>query len=192
MKGFLFWATIPICSFLPAVSVYGEPKISVETVYYDVQGKNLEEVRKELDAKSPVRHGEDRYHANTAWSVTWKMRWNVKSFSCDVVDVTSQVNIKVTLPRWVGLEDLDPEVREEWERYDKALAEHENGHRDLAVEAGKKIEEEIRKMGSRENCSVLKRDANRIGRRIVSAYERLSESYDRETDHGRKLKNPEP
>ncbi|HEX9879059.1 MAG TPA: DUF922 domain-containing protein [Candidatus Binatia bacterium] len=177
---------------LTALPAGGEPRVNLKTVYYDVAGRNLEEIRKELDLKSPVRHGDERFHANTSWSVTWNMRWMAKAFSCEVTDVTAQVDITVTLPRWPGLEDAPREAGEEWHRYYGVLVEHENGHRDLAIEAGKKIEEGIRRMGARENCATMKSDANRIGRGIVRTYEALSEKYDEETDHGRKPKTSGP
>ncbi len=139
-----------------------------------------------MDAETPIRRGTEAFHANTSWYVKWNMRWTVKSRSCEVIDITARINVTITLPKWVGYGNAGSRDKREWDRFYQILVAHENGHKALAVEAGEKVEQEILSMGPKENCTLLKRAANRLGQKIIEEYNARSERYDRETDHGKK------
>ena len=113
------------------------------------------------------------------------MRWIEGYNSCKVTGVTTKINVMVTLPKWVHNGDADPSEKERWSRYYKNLVNHENGHKELALEAGNNIDQLIMEMNPAVNCTTLKDNAMSLGRSVVDEFNARSAKYDNETDHGR-------
>lgn len=170
---------------------WADPRIDVKIKYYKVRGETVEELRKELTKKTPIRNNGQSFDANTTWYVKWNTQWAMKGMSCSIISVTTRVSIVFTLPKWANSKDADAKEREKWAKFFKQLVEHENGHKDIAVGSAKEIERVVMNMESRKDCETLKRDSNRLGQTIIEKYHELTQQYDIETDHGRKKRASE-
>ena len=99
--------------------------------------------------------------------------------------MNTTVSTTYTLPRWVDRSVGSSALQTRWDEFITALELHEEGHRDIAVEAAARIEQAIKTMGARGSCRELEQAANALGRSIVEDCQREQEEYDNRTGHGR-------
>lgn len=164
---------------LVASTAQANPVVTTETNYYLVDGKNARAIRQDMNNK---RTG--KYDALTSWWVKWHFYWNTKAGLCKLTRVTTNVNIKFTLPKLMPESVANEDAKQRWNSYYSALIAHENGHRDLALEAAAEIETALLDMDADDNCNRLEKDANSLAHRIIDDYSALQKQYDLDTNHG--------
>ena len=163
-----------------------DPLVSVEKHYYDVKGRTEVEIRKSLDANTPVLHNGKKFDAYTRWHVHWNFWWNESGNSCAITRVRVSADIRVTLPRLSESPAVPNALIKKWNLYMVALQRHEDGHKSIGVKAAGEIEKQIKNISPGRSCEKLKIDANRLAHSILETYRRLEINYDRRTHHGMK------
>ncbi len=158
---------------------HAKPVVTTETHYYLVDGKNARAIRQDLNNK---RTG--KYDALTSWWIKWRFYWNSETGLCKLTRVTTDVEIKFTLPKLMPESVANEDAKQRWDSYYSALIAHENGHRDLAIEAAAEIERALLDMEGRDNCKRLEKDANSLAHHIVDDYSARQKHYDKQTNHG--------
>lgn len=139
------------------------PKIS----NYSVKGATLEEVSDAISGREE------------AGKVDWKPSYKCaegddgKLSSCTVT-----VPITMELPKWSPPSGASAAVKKEWERFEKCLRAHEDGHVDLVKEAFEGLAEKMLE-GS-------KADAAKTFKQACDDLQKASDKYDADTDHGMK------
>lgn len=164
---------------LVASTAQAKPVVTTETNYYLVDGKNARAIRRDMNNK---RTG--KYDALTSWWIKWHFYWNTEAGLCKLTQVTTDVDIKFTLPKLMPDNAADENTRQRWDSYYQALIAHENGHRDLAIGAAAEIETALLDMEARDDCKRLEKDANSLAQRIVADYSAQQKQYDMDTNHG--------
>jgi len=164
------------------------PQIDLKTVHYEVKAETTEELRRELDAKAPIRIGSEPFHGKTTWRVQWSVRWILKNASCRVRNAETSVNITITLPKWLGYESAEAKVKVQWDQYYEYLVNHHNWIKNQAIKAGEELEREILDMEPRPNCTMLVRDGDDFGHEIVEQLGARIEQYATEKEHRRKTR----
>lgn len=169
-----------ICS----VNAYAEAEIfeSVET--YKVQGLSEKELRKSLSEKSPCKQDGKVFDAYTTWYVKWHFEWHNESGKYRIAKANSNVEVKFTMPEWVNYANAPINLRRKWDKYIKALKEHENGHRDLGVEAAQAVIKAIEDVPARSSGELINNAANAAANRVLERYRAQEKEYDRKTNHG--------
>ncbi|WP_339138765.1 MAG: DUF922 domain-containing protein [Candidatus Electrothrix sp. GW3-4] len=152
--------------------------------YYRVSGSTAREIRNDLDRKTPVNEKGKKYDAYTTWLVHWKYHWNASEDQCRITQVSTTVDVQYILPKLKRSAPLPKALVNKWERYLRALLQHENGHKDIGVRAANEIEEKIRNMKPRRTCQQLELDANRLGHKVLDKYLIIEDEFDRTTNHG--------
>ncbi len=100
-----------------------KPRVTSNTVYYNVSGTSAADIRQELREKGP----------NGYWAYTnWYVRWTGK---CQV-----SVEIDITLPRLINRGQLPDSFLAEWDEMIVALTAHENRHAEHGLNAAEEIE----------------------------------------------------
>ncbi len=160
-------------------AAYAKPVVNTETHYYLVDGKDARAIRRDMNTK---RQG--KYDAFTSWWIKWHFYWNTEDGLCKLTRVTTHVDIKFTLPKLMPETRADEDAKQRWDSYYAALIAHENGHRDLAIEAAAEIEAALLELEAVDNCKRLEKDANRLAHRIVDDYSLRQKRYDAKTNHG--------
>ena len=79
-----------------------EPDIDVSTHYYDIHGDRASELRVQMNRKGP--RGFDAY---ASWYVRWRYDHFQASGQCQASNVSTSVDVEITLPRWVDEDDAD-------------------------------------------------------------------------------------
>ncbi len=160
--------------------VSAEPSLTEKTERYYVNGATPNAIRKDMNKK---RSG--KYDAYTNWHVTW--RFNTKKNSqrlCEISDVDVTLNIKFLFPQWKPDRQVDQSVRERWNDYFSALTDHENHHKDLAVEMAQEIEDLLNAFNPEYDCKNLRKTANDAAYKVLNTYKKKQNDFDKETNHG--------
>jgi len=167
-------------------AVWSEPDISERTIYYDVQGTSVKALRVNMTRSSPIKWEGKKYDAFTKWYVRWRFEWENNEEECSISSVTTTVEVVFTYPRWTDEGLADPTLQAKWERYMGALIKHEEGHRDIAVDAANEIEAELSAMDAYPSGPELERAANKLANQVLKKFQEREKEYDKSTDHGRK------
>jgi predicted secreted Zn-dependent protease len=159
------------------------PIIRISEEFYDIRGSTAEELGLEMRRLGPEEDGR-RFHGHTAWNINWRYTSQPWGNACGATRVEVTAVIVITLPRWDPPPQAPDELRHRWDVYLTALREHEEGHRDLAVAAARRVHSRL--SGFRTgDCRTFSREANAEGRYILDRLRADNRRYDEETGHGR-------
>jgi predicted secreted Zn-dependent protease len=118
------------------------------------------------------------------WNVKWRYRYRVTDHECSIRSVATTLNVEFRLPRWIDRADGPLALKKKWDDYMQALRHHEDGHKNIGVEAAADIERSIADLNPAETCDGLAETANQLGRRIISEYAAKEREYDARTNFG--------
>jgi predicted secreted Zn-dependent protease len=163
------------------------PEVTQKIVTYDVDGATPAEVRSNLNNIGPFSDRTKRRHdAKTYWHVRWRYRHTTNAQGCNIVSVSTSVEITITLPQLKTTPAPPPELARAFAAYIEKVLVHEKGHGENGIEIARRVKSAIGKLSPRPTCDELVRDANAIGNRIVKEEGvRLDVDYDDRTRHGR-------
>ncbi len=152
--------------------------------YYDVSGKTLDDLRRDVFARGPYDAIKgQRFAGWTSWNIRWWLDYQTVSEGCAVGQAATETHVTYTLPRWKDAAKAPIELQESWARFSGALTEHEQGHGHLARELGARIKTAIERLPPQPTCEQLNRHAGDLAHRMIWEDEE-QEAYDRRTGHG--------
>lgn len=160
--------------------VFAEPSVSIKTEYYNVKGSTPNSIRKDMNNK---RTG--KYDAYTNWHVTW--HFNTKknlTRECEISDINISLNIKFIFPQWKADRAVNNDVKDRWNSYYTALINHENQHKDIAVEMAQEIEDTLGALNNENDCKNLRKNGNNAAHKILNTYKKKQHDFDKESNHG--------
>jgi predicted secreted Zn-dependent protease len=132
---------------------------------YDLRGASLADVAEEIALKDEA--------AQTEWFPQYSFTTTGQQLA--TADVT--VKMRITMPRWPGYDSAPAADQSEWDRFLAALQVHEQGHVDLVLQHLSNIDEQL--VGQSPTA------ARGVWDETLGALKSASDSYDRETNHGR-------
>jgi predicted secreted Zn-dependent protease len=158
-------------------------RLSVDSVHYRVLGTSANALREQMRQLGPTdRFG--RWAASTRWDLKWSYPYDRADGGCRSGPVSVDLAVTFTLPRWDAPADAPAELVERWDRYVAALSHHEEGHRDIAVDAANEIAGTIEAVPAHATCRQFERAADTAARSVVERYRGLQIAYDDATGHG--------
>ncbi|HIK55962.1 MAG TPA: DUF922 domain-containing protein [Synechococcales cyanobacterium M55_K2018_004] len=175
---------------LPGVVSFGsgggtDPKVSVRTITYNIVGDTAEALRSQMSQFGPEdRNTGRRFDGFTSWNVDWKYTYKTIHGECFIERPVVKTDIEITLPKWIPSSSAQTGLVERWNRYIAALTEHENGHRDHGILAGRAVAQMLSQLQGTSSCQELVTLADQSGAQIVQRYAQADMDYDRETGHG--------
>ena len=111
-----------------------------------------------------------------------KAEWNDSTYTMQfddngvVTNVDATVNPKITMPSWIDSSQAPQAAQEEWNRWFRALEDHENGHVQLVYDEVTGVDE--RMVGKSQN------DAAQEWNDTFARLQQRSDQYDADTAHG--------
>jgi predicted secreted Zn-dependent protease len=144
---------------------------------YEVNGETVSQIRRDLNRQQPTDAKGDRVAGYTRWSIAWKTRYEP---GCKSAEVVVALTVGTTLPKWTPPPFIDPLVIGSWNRFEKGLAAHEQGHRNTGVHAAIEVYESIKRSFDEGRCDYPDSEA----KAIIKKYDQINAEYDRHTDHG--------
>lgn len=160
----------------------GRVERHIETVYYDVEGTTVAELAEALQRLGPQTEGQ-RFYGLTQWQLNAEYQWVESSGGCAIENPVVRVAVTMTLPRWTPPRGTPGELVGAWNRFARALEQHEHEHRRLAEEAAEAIRWELATLRL-PNCTHAESRAQQRVADIVQDYNRRNARYDEQTRHG--------
>ena len=158
-------------------------QVDVRHTPYVVVGSSAGQLHTVLWALGPLRGGR-RFVAFTDWEVVWRYRAAEDSAGWRIGGVTVLVSIQVTVPRWRPPRSASGELIASWQRVLAAIDLHEQGHIDLAVEAGRAIHGRLLELPAASSTGALHEAAFAAAESILRGVREREVAYDRDTCHG--------
>lgn len=161
------------------------PAIKEIYEYYEVCGCSEKDLQCDLKQKSCSWTDGKKYDSVTSWKITWDYNYNRMADVC-VAD-SFRVNVEVTFryPKWVRNVDAPRPLMEKWDSYLNSLILHENGHRDIVVEAANELSLAVAELPPARSCAELDRTITALSRVRMAKVTKKQNEHDVVTNHGR-------
>lgn len=146
------YSTLLVCLVLfgmmmTAGESFAEVKVRAKTTYYDVRGKTGKVLNENMISEGRKHITISHAIAATRYDYDYTdPKIVLRGNRCEVEHVDVIVNIEYIYPRWLDQGRASAGMRRNWATFWKALKRHEEEHGKIAIEAGRLLEKEIRKM----------------------------------------------
>ncbi len=151
--------------------------------YYEINGKDLNGLRREMNLRGTVGTDGRVYSALTSWDINFAYDIAHDSGGYRVKTANTTVDIEYRLPR-IGAACADPELNLVWARYLERLQQHEFGHKNLALQAASEINELLASLPAFPTADALAAEITRITDDKFKVLKEKQVEYDDETRHG--------
>ena len=180
------WLTAILMGLLccSAVFAHAGPSISVKHSFYPVSGRTSRDLKEQMKRNGPGAESKIWGDARTKWQVNWNYGLMPVPGGCRIHKVATSVHVTFIMPRWTDPSDGNPELREKWNTFVKALQRHEDGHKEHGIHAAQEIESRVAGLQPMGSCGEVQKAANTLANGIVEKYKRQDLYYDIQTLHG--------
>jgi predicted secreted Zn-dependent protease len=168
----------------PAPEAPSDITITVDYAYYHIAGSSAEELRAQMSEFGPTNDSGERHDARTNWSVRWSYPFSREDGGCTPGPIKVTVDTTFVLPQWDVPSNAAEELVDRWNTYMATLQLHENGHKEIAIEAGREILLSMDALPPYTSCGALEQAADALGERILDRFREEEFNYDKTTDHG--------
>jgi predicted secreted Zn-dependent protease len=160
------------------------PLVTERYEYYDVHGSCENDLLCELKRKGVGWGDGKRYESFTSWHVRWNYGYANEMQTCRADSFQVTVEIVFHYPKWMQTEGVPPPLADKWDNYMKHLIVHENGHRDMAVEAATDLTRTVSEMSPVQTCAQVDRAVQILSRARMNKLNYDERHYDEATNHG--------
>ncbi|MGI9413710.1 MAG: DUF922 domain-containing protein [Hyphomicrobiales bacterium] len=146
------------------------PKVSVKTVHYTVRGTTPQEILVYMLRHGPsVQSGPELATASFDIEHDGEVRQIGKR--CHLHGYRAKLKIVLHLPKLAKGQKLSPATRKRWTKLSGYIRRHENKHKDIFVQCGRRIESRIKALSGKHSCSVLR---DKMQAALVAEYDRCN------------------
>lgn len=158
-------------------------RTSVARETYPVRGATADEILRSMAAQAPRTNG-DVFFGLTSAEIGLRFRPVPIEGGCILNDVEIDLALTIMLPEWTSPAQADHTLSRDWGRFRRALAGHEDQHREIAVSGAERM---VRTLDGlrRESCELVQEEAQQRVQRLEIEIEASQRRYDSETGHGR-------
>lgn len=161
------------------------PDIQDTVEYRDIVGNSQDALAAALKQVGSTNAGGDRFAASTRWQLRWNFRVEQHpGANCQLASAKTELDIHMTLPRWMPPPNASPVLVKRWNTFAAALRKHEDGHRDIAIEAARVVTDRAAAVLPERDCATLKQRLQRVADDTLREYRDKESSYDVTTLHG--------
>ncbi len=160
-------------------------EISVQQRSYQVDAVTYPELRAQLDLRRPKRADGVRSHALTEAVLITSYDLLPVGRGCRLDAPKVTMEITVSLPEWKPGGEVRDRLRYAWQRMHRALVEHEQGHRELAIAAAHEVAKGLGALPDTLTCAELRQKVSNVQNREQMRLLLRNDSYDRRTERGR-------
>ena len=152
--------------------------------YYPVAANTLAGFVERMQARSTA-DDDSASIARTRTTLQVRYRLDPGDAGCTVAGLAVELDIVMRLPHWEGPAVMRPEIRDQWERMKAGIQRHEQGHRDIAVDAGRFLVERLAALPTAgKDCRAVDRAILRERIKAQMRHQNVDAAYDRRTRHG--------
>jgi predicted secreted Zn-dependent protease len=153
--------------------------------YYEIKGNSEKELRSQMCRNGCRVNDGKRYDSVTAWH--WRMDYGYDRApgACSADSFKVALEIDYRYPQWVNTGNAPQPLVDKWNGYLKHLVTHENGHRDLAIEAADELSRAVAALPSARSCAELDREVRALSHEHMEKLNADEKGYDETTGHGK-------
>ena len=177
-------ASIDKESVLQIRQPYSPPVIIEKTEYYEIRGGSERELRNQMLQHGVTWEDGKRYDSLTSWYWTWDYGTGHTGQTCSADDFSITLEIKLRLPKWVRTDEASQSLVDKWEGYVKNLTLHENGHREMALDAAAHFAGAVARLPHALNCADRDQRVRTLSHELMAQLNAAQQDYDVATDHG--------
>jgi predicted secreted Zn-dependent protease len=160
------------------------PIVSEKYEYYEIRGNSEDQLRSEM-CRCGCRWKDGKtYDSETSWHVKWDYDHDRAPQACSINSFRATVDISSRYPRWVRTGDVPQSLAAKWDNYMKSLVAHENGHRNMVVEAATDLSRAVAELPPAPTCAELDRMVQSLCHERLNKLDAEAKSYDEATRHG--------
>jgi predicted secreted Zn-dependent protease len=161
------------------------PVVTEKYEYYEIRGNSEKELRGQMCRNGCAFNDGEKYDSVTTWR--WKLNYGHDRAPgvCTADSFKVALEISYRYPKWVRTSDAPQPLVDKWDGYMKNLITHENGHRDLAVEAAAELSHDLAALPPAASCAELDREIGALSRERREKLNADQKSYDETTVHGK-------
>jgi predicted secreted Zn-dependent protease len=152
---------------------------TVETIHYDIAGRNEGELAGQMRLLGP-----DGFFGRLDHGLGYRYGYVWDGRVCALSEVEISLELTFRYPRWTNPDQARRRVREAWDRFYAALVVHEEGHAEIAREGAQDLAEALAGLPARDDCDRLRADIAQTARETIGAMHEAQRRYDAETGHG--------
>ena len=167
-----------------ALGTLREPDVSEKKTTYKIKGNSVAELNAQMVELGPVDKNKRHHNAYTTWFVTWNFDCGNFGGVYRAEHIRVKVEVKYIFPKWEAPADASPELVKKWTDYVAALQKHEDGHKEIGLQAGREILAKCEGLPPAFSCEEVSRAINEAGQKILNLYRQTEVRYDLETRHG--------
>jgi predicted secreted Zn-dependent protease len=187
-KGFIGLAG-GLVAGLATVTWAADPDLIVATPTlspYKIQGKTAAELRTQMNQLGPLKPEEGkRFDASTLWDIDAQFTYGgKKGKSCQFKSIKVTVNTTFILPEWTPPAGTPQSLIDRWKKHLSALQTHEDGHKQLGIDAGNDFLSQLKAMPAATSCDALKESAAKKRDAVKANFKQKHQAYDKSTNHG--------
>ncbi|XGV98454.1 MAG: DUF922 domain-containing protein [Leptolyngbya sp. BL-A-14] len=156
------------------------------TAPYKIQGKTAAELRSQMNQLGPMNQDEGkRFDASTLWDLDAQFTaGGKKGVSCKVKTVTVTVKTTFNLPEWTPPDGTPQALIDRWKKHLAALQTHEEGHKQLGIDAGNDLLAQLKAMPAAPSCDAINKVAAQKRDAVKASFKQKHKAYDASTKHG--------
>lgn len=158
--------------------------VFITTNRYQIQGKTIAELRRSLNQLRPWKTAARPHDAQTEWRTRMQYRTLTLPGSAWCTNFATVTQITLTLPGWTATNGASEETLREWNRYQRALIEHEAGHARHAREGTVELHRRIKLVEPQPDADSLRQRVDAVLAEVQAEVRKKDADYDRETRHG--------
>jgi len=161
------------------------PVVTEKYEYYEIRGNSEKELRGQMCRNGCAFNDGEKYDSVTSWQ--WRLIYGYDRVpgACALDSFRVALEIKYRYPKWVRTGDAAQPLIDKWDGYMKNLITHENGHRDIAVEAAAELTRAVAAWPPAATCAELDREMRALGHERMKKLNADEKGYDETTGHGK-------
>ncbi|MBW4694436.1 MAG: DUF922 domain-containing Zn-dependent protease [Lyngbya sp. HA4199-MV5] len=166
-----------------------DPDLTVATptvAPYKIQGKTAAELRSQMNQLGPLNQDEGkRFDASTTWDLDAQFTaGGKKGASCKIKTVTVTVKTTFNLPEWTPPTGTPQALIDRWKKHLAALQTHEDGHKQLGIDAGNDLLAQLKALPAAPSCDAINKIAAQKRDAVKASFKQKHKAYDASTKHG--------
>jgi predicted secreted Zn-dependent protease len=120
----------------------------------------------------------------TKWDIQWSYPYSQEERGCTTGPIGIRTTITFTFPTWEPPSGASAELVDQWNGYLTVGQSHEDGHKEIALEAGREILRTLQAVPAHASCDLLEQEVDQKGQELLEQFRQKEITYDQTTGHG--------
>jgi predicted secreted Zn-dependent protease len=172
-------AGLPVPAANPLPHRRETPEVHRQNLYYEIGGRTFQDIRREINRRSPTRINNKLAIAWCSWQVAWNIHTRVKDNRCEISFIDTSAAVSITMPRWVNYASAGDGMKAAWDQYYASILAHEETHANHGVTAANDIHRRLSELGGSSSCKSIQEEGGLLANRIIREYREKDAELDR-------------